>query len=125
MVERTHPTGRTTHPQTDGASDERATPAPGTPDLPLDYPEWYVGKVDTTYGAALGDRGRLVVPAGLRARQQWEQGTPLLFIETPHGVVLTTRDQAKDLLRAQLTGASLVAELLAERRERARRDDAA
>ncbi|WP_147916561.1 AbrB/MazE/SpoVT family DNA-binding domain-containing protein [Ruania zhangjianzhongii] len=81
--------------------------------------------MDTTYSAPLGDRGRLVVPAGLRTRQNWEQGTPLLFIETPHGVVLATRDQAKALLRAQLAGTNLVDELLTERREQAKRDDAA
>ncbi len=86
---------------------------------------WYRHEMDTTYRASLGDRGRLVVPAGLRASQGWEQGTALLFIETPHGVVLATRDQVKDLVRAQLAGASLVDELLTERREQATRDDAA
>lgn len=81
--------------------------------------------MDTTYSASLGDRGRLVVPAGLRASQQWEQGTALLFIETPHGVVLATRDQVKELVRAQLAGTSLVDELVAERRKQAKQDDAA
>jgi bifunctional DNA-binding transcriptional regulator/antitoxin component of YhaV-PrlF toxin-antitoxin module len=81
--------------------------------------------MSTTFQASLGDRGRLVVPAELRARQHWAQGVPLLFIETPHGVVLTTRDQAKQLLREQLAGGSLVDELLADRRAAAQRDDAA
>lgn len=66
-----------------------------------------------------------MVPAELRVRQQWDQGTPLLFIETDRGVVLTTREQAKKLLREQLTGPSLVDELVADRRETARRDDTA
>lgn len=66
-----------------------------------------------------------MVPAELRVRQQWEQGTPLLFIETDRGVVLTTREQAKKLLREQLTGPSLVDELVADRREAAHRDDTA
>lgn len=66
-----------------------------------------------------------MVPAELRTRQGWEQGTPLLFIETSHGVILMTREQAKRSLREQLTGASLVDELIAERRAAARQDDVA
>lgn len=81
--------------------------------------------MDTTRTAVLGDRGRLVVPADLRARQGWEQGTPLLFIETERGVVVATRDQAKSLIRAQLGDGSLVDELLAERRAAARAEEAA
>ncbi len=41
------------------------------------------------------------------------------MIESPGGVVLTTREQALDLLRKQLAGPSLVEELLAERRRQA------
>jgi len=95
------------------------------PHLPLVGCRWYREGVSTTYNASLGDRGRLVVPAGLRTSQQWEQGTSLLFIETPHGVVVATKDQVKDLVRAQLSGPSLVDELLAERREQAAREGAA
>ena len=78
----------------------------------------------TAFTTSLGDRGRLVVPAELRARQQWEQGTPLLLIETERGVIVTTRDQAVALLREQLAGASLVDELTAERRASATREAA-
>lgn len=73
----------------------------------------------------MGDRGRLVVPAELRARQGWEQGLPLLMIETSGGVVLVTREQAKALIRRQLSGAGLVDALLAERRAAAQAEDAA
>ncbi|WP_454301791.1 AbrB/MazE/SpoVT family DNA-binding domain-containing protein [Salana multivorans] len=66
-----------------------------------------------------------MIPAGLRERQQWQQGTPLLLIETAHGVVLATRDQAKAIVRAQLAGADLVASLVADRRTAAAREDAA
>ncbi|WP_415080086.1 AbrB/MazE/SpoVT family DNA-binding domain-containing protein [Microbacterium sp.] len=79
----------------------------------------------TTHSASLGDRGRLVVPAPLRERQRWEQGTPLLFIETERGVLLVTREQAKQLVREQLSGDSLVDELIAERRRAAAVEDAA
>lgn len=71
----------------------------------------------------MGDRGRLVVPRELRDRQDWAQGTELLVIEAPDGVVLVSREQALALLRRQLAGASLVEELVAERRFEARRED--
>lgn len=77
----------------------------------------------TTYTATLGDRGRLVVPSELRTRQHWDQGTPLLLIEAEHGVILTTREQAKNLIRHQLNGGSLVDDLLKERRTAARAED--
>ena len=81
--------------------------------------------MSTTFHAPLGDRGRLVVPAELRNRQGWRQGDPLLFMETPDGVVLMTREQAKVLVRKQLAGRSLVEELMAERRVVAAREDLA
>lgn len=37
------------------------------------------------------------------------------MVETPRGLVLTSRDQAKAIVRNQLAGGSLVDELLAER----------
>ncbi|SNS50279.1 hypothetical protein SAMN06309944_0541 [Micrococcales bacterium KH10] len=81
--------------------------------------------MSATFSVALGDRGRLVVPADLRARQNWSQGTPLLLIETDQGVVLTTQDQAKQLIRQQLAGDSLVQELMAERRTQAQQEESA
>ncbi len=79
--------------------------------------------MNTTYPIAMGDRGRLVVPAELRERQGWPQGTPLLMVETDRGVILTTREQAKLLLRAQLAGESLVEQLMTERRRAAAAED--
>lgn len=81
--------------------------------------------MSTTYSASLGDRGRLVVPAPLRERQNLEQGMPLLFIETERGVLLMTREQAKRVIRDQLSGASLVDDLIAERRRAAAVEGAA
>ncbi|WP_083391601.1 MULTISPECIES: AbrB/MazE/SpoVT family DNA-binding domain-containing protein [unclassified Microbacterium] len=81
--------------------------------------------MDTTFVAPMGDRGRLVIPAELRARQHWDQGVPLLMIEAEGGVVLLTREQAKALIRRQLEGQSLLEALLAERRAAAAQDDAA
>ena len=70
----------------------------------------------------MGDRGRLVVPAEVRSRLGLEAGTPLVLVDTERGVVLTTREQAKVMLREQLRGASLVDELLADRRSSAAAD---
>ncbi|HVK35088.1 MAG TPA: AbrB/MazE/SpoVT family DNA-binding domain-containing protein [Microlunatus sp.] len=77
-----------------------------------------------TYAALMGDRGRLVIPAELRARLGLTAGTPVVLVETPRGLVLTSRDQAKALVRGQLAGGSLVDELLADRRAEAAADRA-
>ena len=79
--------------------------------------------VSGTYPVVMGDRGRLVVPVALRERLQLRPGSPLVLLETPHGVVLATRDQVKHLVRGKLRGASLVDELLAERRAAAADDE--
>jgi len=73
----------------------------------------------------MGDRGRLVVPAELRERLNLKPGSPLVLLDTPHGVVLATREQVKDLVRAGLQGLDLVAELLEDRRRQAAAEDVA
>jgi AbrB family looped-hinge helix DNA binding protein len=73
----------------------------------------------------MGDRGRLVIPAELRERAGLAEGTVLILLETPTGLVLLTRPQLQDHVRADLAGLDLVAELLAERRTDAAADDAA
>lgn len=77
-----------------------------------------------TYAIVMGDRGRLVVPAELRERMQLRAGSPLLLLETPQGVVLTTREQAKQLIRGPLRDVDLVGELLDDRRRQAAAEDA-
>jgi bifunctional DNA-binding transcriptional regulator/antitoxin component of YhaV-PrlF toxin-antitoxin module len=78
-----------------------------------------------TYPVVMGDRGRLVVPVELRERMHLSVGAPLLLVETPHGVILATRDQVKQLVRNKLQGPSLVEDLLAERRRLAAAEDEA
>ena len=78
-----------------------------------------------TYAVVMGDRGRLVVPAELRERLNLKPGSPLVLLDTPHGVVLATREQVKDLVRAGLQGLDLVAELLEDRRRQAAAEDVA
>lgn len=81
--------------------------------------------MDGTYLIKMGDRGRLVIPAELRARAALVEGAPLTVIETAGGIVLMTRRQLRDRVRAELAGLDLVGELLAERRADAAADDAA
>jgi AbrB family looped-hinge helix DNA binding protein len=73
----------------------------------------------------MGDRGRLVVPAELRERLNLAPGTPLVLFETSAGIVLTTREQLKALVRQRLADRDLVGDLLAERRREAGADDVA
>lgn len=72
----------------------------------------------------MGDRGRLVIPAEIRERAGLAAGTALVLLETPTGLVLLTRPQLRELVRADLAGLDLVGELLAERRAEAGAEDA-
>lgn len=71
----------------------------------------------------MGDRGRLVVPAELREHLGLSAGSPLLLVETEAGIVVTTRERARDLVRRQLQGGDLVDELVSERRVAASEED--
>jgi len=73
----------------------------------------------------MGDRGRLVIPAELRERAGLTEGVALILMETPGGLVLLTRPQLQELVRADLAGLNLVDELLAERRAASAGEDAA
>jgi AbrB family looped-hinge helix DNA binding protein len=77
-----------------------------------------------THTIFVGDRGRIVVPAEVRGRAGLHAGTALILLETPHGLVLLTREQLRDRVRSELDGLDLVAELLVERRRAAEREDA-
>ncbi|WP_120006095.1 AbrB/MazE/SpoVT family DNA-binding domain-containing protein [Nesterenkonia muleiensis] len=78
----------------------------------------------STTNVTLGDRGRLVVPAEVRVRQRWETGTSLIFIDSDDGVVVMSREQARERIRQQLEGKDLVNELLADRRRDAQHENA-
>jgi len=81
--------------------------------------------MDGTYQVTMGDRGRLVIPADLRTGVGLTEGTPVVLIDTPTGVVLLRRERLKDMVRADLAGTELVDALLAERRRAAAAEDAA
>jgi AbrB family looped-hinge helix DNA binding protein len=73
----------------------------------------------------MGDRGRIVVPAEVRERVGLVEGRPLVLLETPGGLVLMTREQLRERVRAELDGLDLVSDLLADRRQAAAAEDAA
>jgi bifunctional DNA-binding transcriptional regulator/antitoxin component of YhaV-PrlF toxin-antitoxin module len=85
---------------------------------------WYHGIMSGSHTTVMGDRGRLVVPSDLRARAGLLPGTPLTLIESPDGIVLLTREQLKRMVRRDLAGVDLVADLVADRRRAAADEDA-
>ena len=85
---------------------------------------WYATVMDGTYSVVVGDRGRVVMPAEVRARRGLVEGTQLMLVETPDGLLLLTREQLLERVRADLAGFDLVGELLAERRRAAELEDA-
>jgi len=78
-----------------------------------------------THSIVVGDRGRIVVPADVRRRAGLREGSPLILLETPHGLILLTREQLRVRVRGELDGLDLVTELLAERRSAAGHEDVA
>lgn len=86
--------------------------------------KWYGERVSGTYAIVMGDRGRFVVPAEVRARAMLSEGTPLVLLDTPGGLVVMTREQLRARVRDELVGLDLVGELLADRRRAAELEDA-
>lgn len=73
----------------------------------------------------MGDRGRLVIPAEIRARSNLEPGTVLVLIEAPEGLLLVTREQLSERVRKDLEGLDLVGDLSADRRKAAALEESA
>ena len=71
----------------------------------------------------MGERGRIVVPADVRKREGLREGTTLVLLTTPEGMVFMTREQLRARVAEDLAGRNLVEELLAERRRYAARED--
>jgi AbrB family looped-hinge helix DNA binding protein len=88
-------------------------------------PAWYTASMSGTYTVVVGDRGRLVVPAEVRERAGLVEGTTLVLLETPSGIVMMTRGQLRDRVRQELTGLDLIADLLSERRAASATEDIA
>lgn len=77
---------------------------------------------DTTT-VVVGNKGRIVVPAGIRARHQWVEGSTLVALDTELGVLLADRDTVEGLVRARLAGHDMLGDLLSDRRRDAARDN--
>jgi len=74
--------------------------------------------------AVMGDKGRVVVPAALRAHRGWREGTVLVFAEDGERVYVLSAAEALARFRASVSGTpSPVDELLAERRRAAEAGD--
>ena len=65
-----------------------------------------------------------MVPAAVRERAGFSEGTTLMLLETPDGVVLMTRQQLLARVRGELRGSDLLGELLTDRRRAAEVEDA-
>lgn len=92
---------------------------------PQSLPPWHHVVMSGTHVVTVGNRGRIVVPAEVREREGWVDGTPLVLLATPSGVVLMTRGQLRERVRDELAGLDLVADLLADRRLAAAAEDVA
>ena len=75
-----------------------------------------------TYVLNVGERGRVVIPAEIRARHNWQQGTELIALETVHGVQLLPRGALLDALQGSMAGMGTVEEFLADRRRESQTD---
>jgi len=69
-----------------------------------------------TLAVQVGHKGRVVVPASIRARHDWREGSTLVALDTPIGVLLAHRSAVEDLVRSRLAGHDPLAELLSDRR---------
>ena len=72
----------------------------------------------------VGEGGQLFLPANVQAQTGLSEGTALMLLESPGGLILMTREQLLDRVRSDLAGLDLVGELLADRRKAARIEDA-
>ncbi len=79
--------------------------------------------MDGTQPLTMGDRGRLVIPSELRNRRGWAEGTALIAVDSPIGLLLTSRLELELIVKSQLEGADLVKSLLQERRRNSLAED--
>ena len=69
-------------------------------------------------------RGRIVIPAAVRAERGLAEGTPLVLVDEPTGLIVMTREQLEERVLADFAGHDLVGALLAERRHASAAEDA-
>ena len=73
---------------------------------------------------AVGPKGRVVIPAGIRRQLHLEEGSELVALVEGQGVLLIPRAAVKHRLRSMFAGvnSSMAAELQAERRAEVERE---
>lgn len=86
--------------------------------------QWYCGYMSDTLAVQVGNKGRVVVPASIRARHAWVEGSTLVAVDTELGVLLADQSAVERLVRARLAGHDLLADLLNDRRREAVRENA-
>lgn len=82
--------------------------------------------MSATHVIRVGDKGRTVMPVDVRERFGWSEGTTLIALEgaeAKDGLLILSQNAALAVLRSQLAGHDPVADLLAERRAAAARED--
>jgi AbrB family looped-hinge helix DNA binding protein len=86
---------------------------------------WHNDSMSDTYIVAVGQKGRIVIPAPLRAEIGVAPGDELVALAESGGLLLLPRQAVKERLRRMMAGGmSLADELLRERRDAAQRDAA-
>jgi AbrB family looped-hinge helix DNA binding protein len=75
-----------------------------------------------TLAVQVGNKGRVVVPASIRARHGWQEGSTLVALDIDLGVLLASRDAVERIVRSRLAGHDLLADLLDDRRRAAALD---
>ncbi|HEU4849252.1 MAG TPA: AbrB/MazE/SpoVT family DNA-binding domain-containing protein [Terrimesophilobacter sp.] len=83
--------------------------------------------MSSTHLIRVGDKGRTVIPADVRERFGWAEGSTLIALEgdeAKDGLLILSRQAALAMIRSQLAGHDPVSDLLAERRAAAAREDA-
>ena len=65
-----------------------------------------------------------MVPAEARSHHGFEKGRSVIFMESPWGLVITTREALLARVQSELQDTNLVEELLTERRAEAAMEDA-
>jgi bifunctional DNA-binding transcriptional regulator/antitoxin component of YhaV-PrlF toxin-antitoxin module len=92
-------------------------------EIPTISTQWYGWFMSAVYVAKVGNKGRVVIPAGLRESRGWTDETVLVFVDELDTVRLVSRDDLERQVLAEMAGGpSLADELIAERRAEARRD---
>jgi len=76
---------------------------------------------DTT-SLVMGERGRLVIPAHVRARHGLKAGSRLILVDEDESLVLMTRDELQTQVWADMAGSGLAEQLIADRRREADQD---